>query len=249
MKDENKIIQSLWIGPSLSPLERLSLHSFLYNGHQVHLYVYRDIPNIPPGVIVMDAHDIVPEKEIFLGQRNNGIFDGYEAFSDFFRYTLLYKEGGWWSDLDVICLQPFDFPESHLFASHFKAKQVDENVVSGCVMKLPQKSREAAYCLDACNNIKDKNTITYSGIGPRLVTEMTDKFNLHSFIQPPHVFCPIQWWEINRLIIPNRDFQITPVMYGIHCFNVRWTDDGFDKHKRFHTMSVFEQLKEFYGVE
>lgn len=49
------IIQTLWIGDSLSSMERLCLSSFFQNGHEVHLYVYSDVANIPPGIIVKDG--------------------------------------------------------------------------------------------------------------------------------------------------------------------------------------------------
>ena len=54
------IIQSLWIGDSLSVMERLSLSSFLKNGHEVHLYTYGGVKGVPAGVVVKDAAEIVP---------------------------------------------------------------------------------------------------------------------------------------------------------------------------------------------
>ena len=36
--------------------------------------------------------------------RDNG---SYAGFANFFRYELLRKRGGWWVDLDTICLRPF----------------------------------------------------------------------------------------------------------------------------------------------
>ena len=59
------IIQSLWIGNTLSTMEIYSLKSFLNTGHTVHLYVYEVINNIPDGVIIKDGNDILPENLIF----------------------------------------------------------------------------------------------------------------------------------------------------------------------------------------
>ena len=42
-KDDGSIIQSLWIGGSLSNLEILSIKSFLQNGHTYHLYTYEGL--------------------------------------------------------------------------------------------------------------------------------------------------------------------------------------------------------------
>ena len=45
----NHVIQGLWIGSELSMLERLSIASFLDNGHDYHLYTYGDVRGIPDG--------------------------------------------------------------------------------------------------------------------------------------------------------------------------------------------------------
>ena len=66
----NDIIQSLWIGEALSNLEIMSMKSFLANGHIYHLYTYGAINNIPDGVIIKDANDILDKSEIFT--YNNG---------------------------------------------------------------------------------------------------------------------------------------------------------------------------------
>ena len=39
----SNIIQSLWIGTELSNLERLSIKSFIDNGHTYHLYVIKTL--------------------------------------------------------------------------------------------------------------------------------------------------------------------------------------------------------------
>ena len=61
----NKIIQGLWIGTELSNLERLSIKSFIDNGHTYHLYVYNKIKNVPKRAIIMDANEIINKSEIF----------------------------------------------------------------------------------------------------------------------------------------------------------------------------------------
>ncbi len=41
-------------------MERLSLASFLANGHPYHLYVYDNVKHIPAGAIVEDANAFLP---------------------------------------------------------------------------------------------------------------------------------------------------------------------------------------------
>jgi len=59
------LIQSLWIGPRLSTMERLCISSFLANGHRFQLYLYEETEGIPPGTEVRDAKRILPASRIF----------------------------------------------------------------------------------------------------------------------------------------------------------------------------------------
>jgi hypothetical protein len=46
-------------------MERLSIASFLANGHDYHLYVYGEIENVPPGTVLKAADEILPKSMIF----------------------------------------------------------------------------------------------------------------------------------------------------------------------------------------
>jgi hypothetical protein len=101
----------LWIGRSLSNLERLAMASFLANGHPVHLYAYSHIDRVPHGVTRLDANEILPESSVFT------YADGFgkgspSAFSNRFRYKLLLERGGIYADADIVCLQPLAFAQS-----------------------------------------------------------------------------------------------------------------------------------------
>ena len=106
------IIQSLWIGKSLSKLEQLSMKSFIDHGHTYHLYTYDNVENIPNGVVVKDGNDILSKDEIYT-YKNGSV----SAFSNLFRFTLLYKKGGYWVDTDLICLKKFTFKEDDIVLS------------------------------------------------------------------------------------------------------------------------------------
>ena len=47
-------------------MERLSISSFLKNGHPFHLYVYEAVKGIPEGVTIKDASDVLPTDKIFI---------------------------------------------------------------------------------------------------------------------------------------------------------------------------------------
>src|SRR5579862_9281216 len=130
----NTIIQGLWVGSSLSAMERLCISSFLKHGHIFRLFVYEPVTGIPPGTEVHDAKLILPASAIF--RYANGSLAG---FSNFFRYKLLLERGGWWVDLDTVCLKYFDFEDDYVFASHL---QKDGNSIVCCGMiKAPPQSQ------------------------------------------------------------------------------------------------------------
>lgn len=108
--NENRIINGLWIGNKLGPLEKLTIHSFQDNGHEFHLWLYDDLP-VPAGCVRRDANEIIPREEVFEYSANTIIQKSVAGFSDIFRFALLYKVGGWYVDMDVTCVKPFDFSE------------------------------------------------------------------------------------------------------------------------------------------
>lgn len=247
MEKENKIVQSLWIGNELSKLERLSIKSFLFNGHEYHLYLYKDINDLPDGIIIKDANEIIPEKDMFSKKINDNSPKGIHVLSDVFRHKLLYDHGGWWVDLDVVCLQPFDFAEQYVIGSA-KSPVTDEQKVNSCVLKMPKKSLELKYCLEEYAKHKNGDNIEYGGLGPKLLHEIVKKFKKNEYVKSWKTFCPINWWEVDKIVRPNYDFQITLDMYSIHLYNVKWEEKGYDKNMKYDEISIFEQLKKFYGI-
>jgi hypothetical protein len=82
-------INFMWIGKELTEFGLLSLNSAKLQGYTCTLWSYEEIGNVPDFVIRKDANEITP---IRLGKT--------ELFSDYFRYKLLWAQGGVWSDLD-----------------------------------------------------------------------------------------------------------------------------------------------------
>jgi hypothetical protein len=120
------VCHALWIGPSLGPLERACLSSFVEAGHPVRLHAYEDLPGVPPGVTVRDAGDVLP-REAVLRHRATG---SVSLFSNRFRYALLRRGGGVWIDCDVLCVRPLP-DEPFLFGRQ------DARRINGAVLRLP----------------------------------------------------------------------------------------------------------------
>ena len=225
-------IQSLWIGPRLSAMERTCLASFLRCGHEVHLYTYGDADGVPPGVVVRDGGEILPAERIFRYREH----DTVSGFSNFFRYKLLLERGGWWVDTDLICLRPFTFEGDYVFASELSKGAA---VVTSSAIKAPRGSEAMKFAWDFCN-ARDPMSLRWGETGPALVQQVVERFALHDAVQPPSVFCPIPFWEWRRIVeidVPLGD------AHAVHLWNELWRRNGVDKDASYEPASLYERLK------
>src|SRR5690348_6518133 len=97
------VVQGFWSGARLSAINRACLKSFIARGHQYVLYSY-DTPDVPEGVIVRDANEILPSNSIFHFQNPATLSGDIGPFADYFRLKLLVDKGGWYCDVDTVCL-------------------------------------------------------------------------------------------------------------------------------------------------
>lgn len=105
----------------VSPLDRLSIDSFVRQGHLCQLYSYQP-PNSPiPGCTYLDAATIIPEKHYRALYRNAAPYA-----ERWFRWELAACREGWISTTDFICLRPLDFKKQLVFAYEDKNHVCDE---------------------------------------------------------------------------------------------------------------------------
>ncbi|HEU4387710.1 MAG TPA: glycosyltransferase [Blastocatellia bacterium] len=234
------IIKGLWIGPELSAMEQLSIRSFLANGHEYHLYVYDDVANVPPGTIIKDGNEILPASMIFQYKEHKS----YSAFSNFFRYKLLFERGGWWCDTDIVCLRPFDFTEEYVFSSESGPR--GEVIASG-VIRVPPGSQVMGYAWQICQQ-KDVGELRWGEVGPRLVAEAVKQLSLDRFVHSTETFCPVSYtdWQcvLDGASVP--DFGDST--YAVHLWNEMWRRAGADKNATYQQSCLFEKLKMVYAA-
>jgi len=212
------IIQSLWIGKKLSPLETLSINSFLKNGHNYHLYTYNDVLKIPKGVEVHNGNDIIPEEKIF-SFTNSLHKNSFAPFSDLFRYKLLFEKGGIWSDTDAVALRPCRFDSDYVFSSEY-SEDGNAGVNIGFI-KTPQGAPIMKACFERAIKLHHTNT-TYVATGPRMLREMTERFGLQKHVKEPEVFCPINWFNAHDLVKPNFLIDDLGDAHTVHLWNEIW---------------------------
>jgi hypothetical protein len=242
-----EIIQSLWIGPRLSPMERLCIASFLRNGHPFHLYVYQNTDGIPPGTVVLDANQILPAARIF---KYRG-YDSYAGFSNFFRYKLLIEKGGWWVDTDTICLKPFTFTDSFVFSSEMvpSAEGVnDVPTVNNGIMRAPADSDVMRSAWAACERMNVKE-LAWGQCGPALMGRMIRQFSLQRHVRPPEVFCPLHCTEWALQLWGGVSWQFDETTFAVHLWNEMWRRGGANKSEQWNPDCLYEQLKRRYLSE
>jgi mannosyltransferase OCH1-like enzyme len=199
-------------------MQQLSIASFLANGHAYHLYVYEDLKGIPAGTVVKDGNDILPASRIFQYRD----YPTYAGFANYFRFKLLFDRGGWWADLDLICLKPFDFPEEYVVSS----ERAGQTRLPNCgALKAPPGSDPMRYAWEVCDS-KDPALIAWGETGPKLTAEAVRACALDRFVQAPEVFCPLDFGEWARLITPGLDLRFGEATYGVHLWNEMWRRAG-----------------------
>ena len=254
-------IQSLWIGPELSLLEQLSITSFLKNGHPYELYIYDEVSGIPEGTTVRDANEIIPEKCIFTTRGTS-----VACYSDWFRWELLYRNGNYWADMDMVCLRPFNYADDIVFGNYCS----DSPAIG--VLKFPKNHPLPEFMAAICKHpnrvlpydskrIRRKkfkrfllgnrrNNIDWGEAGgPRGFKQALIHFDLLDRGLPFTAFYPIAPgnWDCIFDETLKHDVQLFADTRAIHLWNenIRRAP-GFDKNTDFPRGSLIEQLKDKY---
>ena len=202
----------------------LTLQSFVDNGHVFHLWTYGPIDNeLPEGVVLEDANQILSEERIFRYKNFNKYGHGkgsVSGFSDILRYKLLYDKGGWWIDMDVTCIKPLNVTTPYFFRKHHDLALV------GNVMKCPPKSALMLACYQqASAEVDEDNTDWHKPI---------EILNTHVFVNnlQQYIYGNVSnldmWHEIAGLITGNQ--QVPANYYFIHWMNEEWRSRDIDKN-------------------
>jgi hypothetical protein len=214
-------------------MEQLCAKSYLDHGHEFHLYCYGPCAGVPPGVVVKDATEILPESDI-------SKYRYLAHFADMFRYNLLYKKGGWWVDADTVCLKPFDMPDEHVFAEEIHPDFFCNNAY----IKAPAGSEIMKWMIEESKKF-DPKTMPWAAIACDLLTEAVKKFKAKSF--SPDTFNPTfppNWREF-----VNAKTYIPPESaYAVHFWRQGWKWENQDREIKFPATSFFEQLKHKHGI-
>ncbi len=253
----------LWVGTELSAIEQLSMRSFVACGHDVELFTYGKVVGIPGGVRVRDANEVLPESRVFYYKRRRSV----AAFANWFRYRMLYEQGGVWVDTDVICLRRFDF-DCRLFFGRQDFETIN-NAVLGAEKghplfkwmanqaEFPNRPLPYDTSRDRWRKWRRKylqgnrqGNVKWGEAGPLGLTRAIQHFELQEFALPYTAFYPVHfqcWDAIFDSTYPSPE-AFFPNSYAIHVWNemIR-SHANFDKNARFPSDSLIEALKRRYA--
>jgi mannosyltransferase OCH1-like enzyme len=216
MNVDNQVINSLWIGDTLDNLGLLTLKSFVHHGHTFQLWVYDTIKTpLPNEVLLKDANEIIPEKDIFRYKNHNEYGHGkgsVAGFADIFRCKLLYEKGGWWVDMDMTCLKPLDFNEPYVFRRD-SARSIVNNMI-----KCPPKSPIMKWCYQQTKQYIDENNKEWM-LPSFILRKAIEEFKLKKYINST-IANPDRWEQI--VLYSNYDMILPSSQYVIHWLNEFW---------------------------
>lgn len=258
------VIHMFWHGRPLSKLEQLSIQSFLDHGHTVKLHCYEQPQNCPTGVTLADANQLVPFDQLFRHSKTGSM----ATFSNWIRYSVLFREGGVWADTDVVCLKPLAFEGEYLFGLE------EDGKANVAILGLPAGDPLAKWMISVCEDpnqhlpydrSKEKRRkfirrwlkgnkrgdVKWGELGPVGFSNAARHLGYLDKAKPFWMFYPIgcgNWRSLfNEDLLNNPEFLHQS--YAIHLWNEMMKfEPGFDRDAQFPEHSVIEQLKRQHGI-
>jgi hypothetical protein len=184
-----------WNGESLSPLEQVCIKSFIAHGHRIHLFTYNKNVVVPQGVIVESASEILPVDRLFIFENSPS------AFSNIFRYKLLFDKGGWWIDTDVINLKG-KLPDCDFY---WACEQPGR--INGAVLKFPP-AHPVSEKLLVLSQERSANLTRWGQLGPDLLTEVLSGYAPSRLSGSTQKTYPIHWLESHFPWLPEFLYQV-----------------------------------------
>ncbi|HQI64611.1 MAG TPA: glycosyltransferase [Bacteroidales bacterium] len=239
-KDLSSCVHALWIGNQLSPLEILTIESFLQCGHSFVLWTYdKIITPLTKQLIQRDAGLIISREQVFAYRNKNQFGHGkgsYAGFSDIFRYKVLYEYGGWWADMDITCLKPLDFKAPYVFRTHHDLKVV------GNIMKCPPKSELMKRCYErAIVEVDADNRDWNKPI--QILNDVIEELGLQQYIV--EMSNRDSWNDVRKMIAGKK--EIPEEWFVIHWVNEEWRRNMINKNYTGRN-SALNDLHKRYGV-
>lgn len=223
-----------WVG-NISIYEILSIKSFIDNGFNVNLWTYQNsFENIDELAIldvnICDASKILDKKLMYKfsqgKQKSNPA-----SFANLFRLELLQKVGGWWFDLDCICIKDVSKFEALALNKKYIFGLEYKNYVGNSVLYFQDKTLLQDLIKRVYLEIDKNNYKFYWGqIGPDLISSFLLKTNLINEAVEQKYFYDIPAKKFNSLLKVREEYQEVQTYFDKDALVCHIWNEMFKKH-------------------
>lgn len=208
-----------WHG-QFSIYEYACISSFAKNNFKVQVFAFDDTMEIPPGIILRDARDILPE-ELLYSYTLSGQKGSMAGFADAFRCHLIKKEGGWWFDADIICLKDVSV---FIDSVRVKPKALSMGFQNSKYITNAVIYAEDSQFVDALLLQLEKtgNVAVWGETGPRLITTVINNLGYKDYVDPVEKYFPVDGVDLMKLFDPeNKEWCYSKISdsSALHIWN------------------------------
>ena len=218
--------RSFWYGGKISPLEYLSIQSFLAHGHSYVLYTYAPVAGLPPGCELADARTVLPEEEVFFYK--GGAHAGSPAgFANLFRYKLLRDHGGWWVDTDMLCCRSDVRDSEYVFA------QQNAKHWNNAVLRTPKGSELMTLATERAR--RHGVDVKWGKTGPFLFTALIHELGLEELSWETSDLYPWNWRQALAVVDRTQTSRLEELSRNCtfaHFYNEMFRRYDVDKTRR-----------------
>lgn len=227
-------INAVWVGDTLGAVHAACLRSFLRHGHRVVLHSFEAIVDVPRGIELVNAENLMERSEIVRYKKNGSL----ALTANIYRYRILQEGLGIYVDCDVFCLRPF--PEQK-----FLFGKESDICINNAVLNVPAEHPLLDTLIEASNDPyfipwwlppkkqrrrRIRKAIGFSvhishqpwgTIGPRLLTRAVERHGLTNQAMPIDVFYPCSFYHTDLLFEPGLSVEdlVTHRSLGIHLWH------------------------------
>lgn len=176
------------------------LGSFVAHGHDFELFTY-DSMEVPDGIRLADANAIIPLDEVFYFDNPQSGGRDLGPFSDLFRFKLLLERGGWWVDVDTVCVSGHIPHWPRAWAAE-APKHVPDAIGPGQIA-FAAGDPVVKILYDRCLALSRKGFKRREMLGPKLLSRVIAEQGLpRNMNGSTETFFPVPWIEAFKLWMP-----------------------------------------------
>jgi hypothetical protein len=227
-------LNALWIEGPLSYLEQVCLASAVSQGHELVLYTYAGVTNVPAGVTVQDGRALMSDTQLVRHRSGH-----WALASDLFRLEIMQRDLGIWIDTDVFFIKPLSTGDKNVFGWE------DEEQVNGAVLRIDAESpllaslrqyafgdhvippwwkREKRLRYRIRSLVENGSTIAdlpWGSLGPKALTYFISQLGMTKDAWPSDVFYPLHYTRAQDIFDPKQHIEstFTARTVAVHLWN------------------------------